>query len=244
MEAIRFAAITKGVKKISAGINYDSNNNVSRYISDDVNARYQSPFPFLESGGYYIGQAYRASNWEDEYAVQSYADKYPIIYNHSEKEFVIRLGDANNKGYKDYIMCKVPKSMVGERLKEENNLILQVTDHACKRDEQGLVASTNIIINEIEAITNLNVSMPEEIQTMDHLFPKIVANYDFDEDKKKRRKRSAGRKLPRFNRLRPAFIWPSKPSQRRRKKCSNEWKKKSDTTRLDRFYSACTIRTG
>jgi len=68
MEAIRFAAITKGVKKISAGINYDSNNNVFRYISDDVNARYQSLFLFLEYGGYYIGQAYRASNWEDKYA--------------------------------------------------------------------------------------------------------------------------------------------------------------------------------
>jgi hypothetical protein len=42
---------------------------------------------------------------------------------------------------------------------------------------------------------------------MDHFFPKIVANYDFDKDKKKKRKRrSAERKLPRFNRLRPAFI--------------------------------------
>ena len=60
MEAIRFAAITKGVVKISAGIQYDSNNNVFRYISDDVNARYQSPFSFLEYGGYYTGQAYRA----------------------------------------------------------------------------------------------------------------------------------------------------------------------------------------
>jgi hypothetical protein len=139
--------------------------------------------------------------------VRSYADKYPIIYNHPEKEFVIRLGYANDKGYKDYIMCEVPKSVVGEQLKEENNLILQVTDHKCKGDKQGLVASTNIIINEIEAINNLNVSLPEEIQTMDHFFPKIVANYDFDEDKKKKRKkRSARRKLPRFNRLRPAFI--------------------------------------
>ena len=214
MEAIRFAAITKGVVKISAGIQYDSNNNVFRYISDDVNARYQSPFSFLEYGGYYIGQAYRASNWEDEYAVQSYADKYPIIYNHPEKEFVIRLGDANDKGFKDYIMCEVPKSEAGERLKEENNLILQVTDHACKRDAQGLVASTNIIINEIEAITNLNVTLPEEIQTMDHFFPQVVANYDFDEDKKKRRKRSAGRKLPRFNRLRPAFISAILPKEK------------------------------
>ncbi len=84
-------------------------------------------------------------------------------------------------------MCEVPKSETGERLKEENNLILQVTDHACKRDAQGLVASTNIIINEIEAITNLNVTLPEEIQTMDHFFPQVVANYDFDEDKKKRK---------------------------------------------------------
>jgi hypothetical protein len=95
----------------------------------------------LEYGGY-IGQAYQASNWEDEYAVKSYADKYPIIYNHPEKEFVIRLGHANNKGYKDYIMCEVPKSTAREQLKEENNLILQVTDLACKCDEQDQQGNT------------------------------------------------------------------------------------------------------
>jgi hypothetical protein len=181
---------------------------------------------------------------ENEYAVQSYADKYPIIYNHPEKEFVIRLGDANDKGYKDYIMCEVPKSVVGERLKEENNLILQVTDHACKRDEQGLVASTNIIINEIEAITNLNVSMPEEIQTMDHFFPKIVANYDLT--KIKRRKGKSDQQEENFLAL-TAFDQlssrPSKLKRRRRNGSSNKWKKKSDTTKLDRFSSACTIRT-
>jgi hypothetical protein len=124
----------------------------------------------VEYGGYYIGQAYRASNWEDKYVVQSYTVKYPIIYNHPEKKFIIRLGDANNKGYKDYIMCMVPKSTAKEQLKEENNLILQVMDHTCKRDEQGLVASTNIIINKIQAITNLNLTLLKEIQTMNHFF--------------------------------------------------------------------------
>jgi len=152
--------------------------------------------------------------------VQSYAVKYPIIYNHPGKEFVIRLGDANNKGYKDYMMCEVPKSTAKEQLKEENNLILQVIDHVCKRDEQGLVASTNIIINKIQAIANLNLTLLEEIQTMDHFFPKIIAYYNFDEDKKKRRKQSARRyrKFPTSSAINQSFYWHS----------SSKWKKKSE----------------
>jgi hypothetical protein len=43
IKAIQFASISKGVKEISATINYNSNNKVFRYISDDANAHYQSP---------------------------------------------------------------------------------------------------------------------------------------------------------------------------------------------------------
>jgi hypothetical protein len=184
MEAIRFTAILKGVKKISAGINSNSNN-VFRYIAGNTNAHYHS-----------------CEAW---WFVQSYAVKYPIIYNHPGKEFVIRLGDANNKGYKDYMMCEVPKSTAKEQLKEENNLILQVIDHVCKRDEQGLVASTNIIINKIQAIANLNLTLLEEIQTMDHFFPKIIAYYNFDEDKKNTISEEI-QKISHFKRNQPVFL--------------------------------------
>ena len=190
-DAIRFAAIKKGITKISAGVKYDAANNIFRFISDDVNVRQHSPFQFLEYGGYYEGMAYTAQNWEDEYSVKQYASNYPIIYNHPAKDFVIRLGDNTDKDFKDYIMCEVPKAPPTSQIRNENNLLLQVTDHACKRDEQGLIAATNVIISEIEAITNLNVTLPEDMNAVDQFLPKVIQSYEFDDDmKKRRRKRS------------------------------------------------------
>ncbi len=69
MEAIQFAAISKGIEKISNGIAYDSASNIYRFISDNVNVRYKSPFKLLEYGGYYNQAAYQAPNWEDKYSV-------------------------------------------------------------------------------------------------------------------------------------------------------------------------------
>ena len=103
---------------------------------------------------------------------------------------MIRLGDNTDKDFKDYIMCEVPKPPPASQVKNENNLLLQVTDHACKRDEQGLIAATNVVISEIEAITNLNVTLPEDRNAVDQFLPKVIQSYEFDDNKKKRRKRS------------------------------------------------------
>ena len=186
METIRFAAIKKNVQKISAGVYYDAANNIFRFKSDDTNIRTNSPFPFLEYGGYYEGSNHQALTWEDDHSIKTYAAKYPIIYNHPEKEFVIRLGDEFDKNFKDHIMCELPLPPPIRPAAEENNILLQVADHACKRDEKGLVASVEVVINEIEAITNLNVTFPEEEMNMDHFLPKIINEYDFDEKRKKR----------------------------------------------------------
>jgi len=59
-----------------------------------------------------------------------YAGKYPIIYNNQEKEFTIRLGDLQDKNFREYIMCKVPKQQVKRRIKTETNFMLQLTKHA------------------------------------------------------------------------------------------------------------------
>ena len=153
--------------------------------------------------------AYTATNWEDEYSVKQYMANYPIIYNHPAKDFVIRLGDNADKDFKDYIMCEVRKPPPTSQIKNENNLLIQVTDHACKRDDQGLIAATNVVINETKAITNLNVTLPEDLNAVDQFLPKFIQSYEFDDDKKKRRKRSFSQtkqKNQQRPRNRPIFI--------------------------------------
>ena len=248
LDAIRFAAIKRGVSKISAGIQYDASNNIFRFVSDDANVRHQSPFQFLEYGGYYEGYAYKAPNWEDEYSVKQYAASYPVIYNHPNNDFVIRLGDNTDKNHRDHIMCEVPKPPKASLIKNENNLLLQVTDHNCKRDELGLIAATEVVISEIEAITNLNVSLPENINSIDNFLPKVIQNYEFDEQKK-RRKRSFSRKqklnLPRN---RPIFISALTSEEKKRKllqKLSSipeNWDTISPDPTMVEMYNAYKIR--
>ena len=60
----------------------------------------------------------------------------------------------------------------------------------CKCDDQGLIAATNVIISKIEAITNLNVTLPEDLNSVDQFMPKVIQSYEFDEDKERQRKRS------------------------------------------------------
>ena len=248
LDAIRFAAIKKGVSKISAGVHYDTANNIFRFISDDANVRHQSPFNSLEYGGYYEGFAYKAPNWEDEYSVKQYAASYPIIYNHPNSEFVIRLGDNTDKNHRDYIMCEVPKPIPTSVIKNENNLLLQVTDHACKRDEHGLIAATNVVINEIEAITNLNVTMPEDLNSIDQFLPKVVQNYEFDEEKK-RRKRSLSRKQ-KLNLPRNRPIFKSALTSRKQKlqvlqhlnKAPENWDTTLPDPNMVELYNAYKIR--
>jgi len=194
LEAIRFAAISKGVQKISAGVRYDTSNNIFRFESDDVNVRTNSPFAYLEYGGYYTGKGYHTDIWENEPLIKNYASAYPIIYNHPEQEFRIRLGDDYDKGFQDHILCEVPKPPPVSQVKNENNLLLQVIDHACKRDEKGLLASIKIVAEEIEAITNLNVTLPEDINSMEHFLPTIIQSYNFDDKKRKRRSSNTKRR--------------------------------------------------
>jgi len=58
-------------------------------------------------------------------------------------------------------------------LTKENNILLQLASHACKRDEKALVASTWHILAEIETITNLNVTVKEYEPKMSDYFPHI-----------------------------------------------------------------------
>jgi len=71
--------------------------------------------------------------------------------------------------------------------------MLQLTNHACQRDEAGLMASIRINMNEIEAITNLNITLPDNLNAMDYFLPTVDQSYEF-EDYKRRRSRAAYKK--------------------------------------------------
>jgi len=85
-------------------------------------------------------------------------------------------------------MCELPKQPSKEQnIKAKNNLMLQLTNHACRRDEAGLMASIRINMNEIEAIANLNITLPDDLNAMDYFLPTIDQSYEFEDYKRLKR---------------------------------------------------------
>jgi len=96
------------------------------------------------------------------------------------------------KGFETTSCAKQPENEE-KNIKAENNLMLQLTNHACRRDEAGLMASIRINMNEIEAITNLNITLPDDLNAMDYFLPTVDRSYEF-EDYTRRRKRAINKK--------------------------------------------------
>jgi hypothetical protein len=188
---IRFTAIKKAIKKFRAGVYYDTGTTTFRYYSDDKPANHdvgKSPFTHMTYGGDWISGKYKAF-WESDKTLIGMAAKHMVIYTDPEDAFAIRLSDNNDEWYKDYILCEKPIDTTPITLTKENNILLQLASHACKRDEKALVASTRYILAEIEAITNLNVTVKEYEPKMSDYFPNIETREE-EETEKPRKKRN------------------------------------------------------
>ena len=173
---IRFAAIEKNITKFPAGVYFDSHTKTFRYESDHTPANYQhgnSPFRKIHYGGAWTDSNY-AGDWEHDSAIVNQGSEWFILYNTPKNDFTIRQADINDANFKDYIMCMKPVDATFEQVTKESNILMQLAKNACIRDEKALVASTELILAEIEAITNLNISIQSYTPKMEDFFPVII----------------------------------------------------------------------
>ena len=173
---IRFAAIRKNITKFPAGVYFDSTTKTFRYESDHTPANYHqgnSPFRKIHYGGIWTDGDYKG-DWEHESAIVNQGSDWFILYNNPAHDFTIRQADANDAKFKDYIMCMKPVDATFEQVTRESNILMQLSKNACIRDEKALVASTELILAEIEAITNLNISIQSYAPKMEDFFPVII----------------------------------------------------------------------
>ena len=202
LNKFRFAAISKKIVKFPAGIYFDTTTKTFRYDSDHTPANYNqgnSPFKTLQYGGAWTDGDYRGE-WEYDSAIVRQGADWFLLYNNPEREFTIRQADINDAEYQDYIMCERPIDATFEKVTRESNLLMQLASNACIRDEKALVASTQFILAEIEAITNLNISIQSHIPKMEDFFPVIITPDEPEEivsatHKRRRRRRRQARSM-------------------------------------------------
>jgi hypothetical protein len=170
---IRSRAIKEGIEKILAGVYYDAPTKRFRFISDGADARPNSPFTTFTYGGDYHDVRHEAQ-WEDDKWLTGMAAKYAIIYNWPQQQFDIRLASQGELGTKVLIMCEKLRDKSQQILSVENNLLIQLTNHACQRDRKSIISSTQYLLHEIEEITNLNITIKERPPNMEDFFPQFV----------------------------------------------------------------------
>jgi hypothetical protein len=172
-DRIRARAQQEDVTKIPAGVYFDTPTKRFRYMSDGANARDNSPFPVFTYGGDYEGMRHKAQ-WEDDKWLTDMASRYAVIYNWPQQEFDIRLASTNDLNAQEKIMCEKERDTSQQLVSHENNLLLQLTHHACQRDRKSIISSTQYLINEIEAVTNLNITVKERPPQMEDFFPQFI----------------------------------------------------------------------
>ena len=246
---IRFAAIAKNITKFPAGVYFDSNTKTFRYESDHTPANYQqgnSPFRKIHYGGAWTDSNYKG-DWEYESAIVNQGSEWFILYNNPKNDFTIRQADSNDAQFKDYIMCMKPVDATFEQATKESNILMQLAKNACIRDEKALVASTELILAEIEAITNLNISIQSYTPKMEDFFPVIITPDQREEVLSATHKRKRRHLTKKYLHLKLNI---KKKKRTTKKRITNKRFTKKRTTKKRNFkkrntytYSPTTLRT-
>jgi hypothetical protein len=174
--AVRTYATKNHITMIMAGIDYKKANNIFVFASDGSNARTNSPFPTVEYGGSYHG-AKHVADWDRDSFLIDLAQNYPLIYKYPVGNFVLRLADTSDKLFKDFIMCEKDRDTLRSDTNNENNMLVQLAIHNCKRDMPSIVASTDTTLQEIQSVTTLTLNMSNNTPDWHIFFPQFNTSH-------------------------------------------------------------------
>ena len=179
-EKLRTFAIQQGVKTILAGIKYDPIGPLFRFISDQANARWISPFnDKMEYGGTYHED--HTGQWEWDKWLRHEALTYPVIYANPNGQFVVRISNERQKWEKTKIICEQDENI---KTQEQNvlqknpsyepDMLTMLAHHNCLRDLQGIVSMTQTIEDDIRTITRLDLMLNNTDLTHNSILPRFA----------------------------------------------------------------------
>lgn len=150
------AMIASNLQETRAGIKLERIGNKFLFISDDSNAKNETIFPRIYYGGSYEN-VWHEARWEQDKHVVQEAQIYPLAYKLSQEGLRLRVMDKSTLESEGQIICEQRHIVPQEAI--ENNVLIQITAHSCKRDLPSILATTKNSINEIKMITNLDLNV-------------------------------------------------------------------------------------
>ena len=171
---VRSYANLHQISRIAAGIEYDQKFQHFIFMSDSSNARTLSPYDRIQYGGGYPDKKHLGL-WESDAYLQKEAYHYPLIYKYPGGDFVLRLADINDMNYQDHIMCEKDPVINPEPNPDEQNWLTMLAIHACKREQNSLVANSQYTLKEVGSVTTLNFTLSAEEPDWSSFFPQFAS---------------------------------------------------------------------
>ena len=174
-EKVRQAAIEANITKIYAGISWDKQTDTFRFRSDLSSAGIEpQPWEAVYYGGDYRGQEHRAGYTNSH--IMDMAHRFPMIYSNPKNDFRIKLADVGEVWQLSKILCEKLKPTPIQRLTQDESAspLIQLADHSCRRDMPSLVATTKMLLGQIQQITNLNITIKQDPPNPAIFMPKFV----------------------------------------------------------------------
>ena len=160
------------IKQTPAGVEYSPTVKEFQFNTDKAPVSYQKVFPVAYYGGSYTG-AWHQAQWTDSYLTNE-AKTFPMMYFLSKEGLRMRIADANDLTLRTTVICQKKKIASGDVV--QNNVLIQMAAHSCKRDLPAIQLTTQEATNEINIITNLNIDFNKVLEDtkLDNFLPQIT----------------------------------------------------------------------
>jgi hypothetical protein len=162
-------AITHSISQTRAGIYYDKKLDRFLFESDNSNAR--SDYIKISYGGSYVDATHFA-DWEDSSYLTKEAQSYMLTYQFRTDSSYIHVSDNNLSKKRNKVICQKIANPPSE-LTSSTITMLKYAENNCNRDYNRLNSLTKKIIQDITAVTNLNVTSTSSEINLDNYLPQV-----------------------------------------------------------------------
>ena len=181
-ERLRSFMILHGIKNVYSGLQFDTDNNVYRFKSDNIFLSYKDPvFPKVTYGGDWRKD--HTSDLWNWYTIEQ-AKKYALLITDPGNDFRYRVARNRDQSIRDKIVCEIPVKAEEIKAPIRPSAMTIMTYFACQRDEQSLKDKTEGQWRDIQSMMKIKFSINETSTVLPRLVPEDFYKWDVSRQKR------------------------------------------------------------
>ncbi len=110
------------------------------------------------------------ADWENNKWLTTEAQNFPLQYEVTTQRVIVRISDVNDLNSETHIVCERP-NVFNVPYDSDSYLMMELTVGNCRRDSKRLQSSVANAINDIQEISNLKITDPDETNFLQDYLP-------------------------------------------------------------------------